>query len=909
MKELKTIFQQEAFELLADGAALVTVNRRLARYLTSCYTRHQEEAGQTVWETPDILPFAAWLQRLYGRGIRAACANGKKNLPVLLSAVQELRVWESIIKESPYGKGLLQISETAKAAVNAWGVIQGWRLSIDEISRLASEDSAIYISWMAQYQTRCAEKGWMDTARLGDAVSEIFNTNLISPEENIIFAGFNEFTPQQKLTIGETITSGANVYGLEQVARNQSQTRMAFTDTESEMTAAAVWARNHLGSDPNCRIGIIVPDLSKEHQKIIRIFDDVFHLSHLVSSRQPSRRVYNVSLGQPLSQYPVIQDALLFLNMGFNSNADIDKYSQWLRSPFWAGAEKEFTKRAMLDADIRKIGDLIIPVRYFFEIAQKICSGQSDGREYLPVLLDRVNQFNRLVERLPHQQKPSMWAVEFTSILNAIGWPGERKLDSDEFQAVSAWREALQEFAEMDAVIHEMNASSALADFRRLVEDTIFQPETADVPVQVMGLLEPAGEQFDHLWIMGLNSEAWPNPPHPNPLLPAEVQRRYLAPHSSAQWEYEFSSKMLRWVAASAVDVVLSYPILDGETDLYPSPLISHIPETPGIGVKLRASDAYWPLIRSSVALEKLQDSLGPKIEDNTMVSGGTGLLKAQAACPFSAYAKYRLNAESMDVPVPGLNAAQRGGLVHQALQYVWEILESHSGLISRDAGQLSGIVEEAVARAVDGHVRKKPGTFTDRFVEIERQRLKNLLVLWLEIDAHRSSFTVVQREKKEPCMIGGIQLHTIADRIDRIDDGRVVIVDYKTGEVSEKNWFTERVADPQLPLYSVIIKDALAGVLFARVKKGGLKYFGIAADDTIAPGVKGLAAARKVLPDCESMEDVIAFWRQKIESLAMEFKAGQASVSPVSVHTSCRYCDIKPICRISEAAYIEATE
>jgi ATP-dependent helicase/nuclease subunit B len=150
--------------------------------------------------------------------------------------------------------------------------------------------------------------------------------------------------------------------------------------------------------------------------------------------------------------------------------------------------------------------------------------------------------------------------------------------------------------------------------------------------------------------------------------------------------------------------------------------------------------------------------------------------------------------------------------------------------------------------------------------------------------------------------VIGGLQLHTITDRLDRLDDGRVVIVDYKTGDVSEKNWFTERMADPQLPLYSVSTKDPVAGVLFARVKKGESRYFGIADEDGIAPGVRGLAAARKVLPDCKSIEEVIYFWREKLEYLAAEFKAGRAAVSPMSIHTSCRYCDIKPICRIGEA-------
>ena len=65
MIEPKSISYQEAWRELNQGATLVTVNRRLARYLITGYSAHQLEAGQSAWETPNILPYSAWIQRLY----------------------------------------------------------------------------------------------------------------------------------------------------------------------------------------------------------------------------------------------------------------------------------------------------------------------------------------------------------------------------------------------------------------------------------------------------------------------------------------------------------------------------------------------------------------------------------------------------------------------------------------------------------------------------------------------------------------------------------------------------------------------------------------------------------------------------------------------------------------------------
>ena len=110
-------------------------------------------------------------------------------------------------------------------------------------------------------------------------------------------------------------------------------------------------------------------------------------------------------------------------------------------------------------------------------------------------------------------------------------------------------------------------------------------------------------------------------------------------------------------------------------------------------------------------------------------------------------------------------------------------------------------------------------------------------------------------------------------------------------------------MAEPQLPLYAVVVNEKVAGVLFAQVKKGAMKYSGIAENEMIAPGVKGIDAAVRLAPECTSIEEILDFWRKKLETLAHEFKQGRAAVSPVSIHTSCRYCDFGPLCRIGEMA------
>jgi len=54
---------------------------------------------------------------------------------------------------------------------------------------------------------------------------------------------------------------------------------------------------------------------------------------------------------------------------------------------------------------------------------------------------------------------------------------------------------------------------------------------------------------------------------------------------------------------------------------------------------------------------------------------GGSALFKNQAACPFRAFAAHRLDAYPLDEPVAGLDAAERGSILHAALEFIWREL------------------------------------------------------------------------------------------------------------------------------------------------------------------------------------------------------------------------------------------
>src|SRR5438105_11290787 len=145
--------------------------------------------------------------------------------------------------------------------------------------------------------------------------------------------------------------------------------------------------------------------------------------------------------------------------------------------------------------------------------------------------------------RLPNEASPKAWVDLWRGWLAAIGWPGDRPLTSAEQQTRSAFDELLVNFAAMSVVDERMRIFDALSALRDLSDDTVFQPESSSVPIQIVGLLEAAGLPFDRLWIAGLAGDRWPRAPQPHPLLPLAWQRGHDVPRSIAALEPCFARR------------------------------------------------------------------------------------------------------------------------------------------------------------------------------------------------------------------------------------------------------------------------------------------------------------------------------------------------------------------------------
>ncbi len=873
----------------------MTANNRLAREIGRHYAVWQGERGLEVWERPSILPWSAWQQGLFYELVELGVVDLS-----LLSAYQARLLWEDVIRHEAGGGGILRPGAAARTAAAAWRLIHAWCISHGELEAEATAESEGFLTWANAYLKRCRHRRWFDEARLPDLLSEHFEGGGLSPPERLILAGFDEFTPQQRRLIETLAGVGCEVrlLAVGEGEREGSARRVSLNDTEQELEVAVRWAAARLRETPHARIGLIVPGLTERRDALERVLERTFYPRGLLPGHAPRSRLYNLSLGRSLSSCPVVGDALLALELA-QGELGFSGIGRLLRSSFFLGGEKEWTRRARLDARLRdEVGERIISLDTLF---RKLLQTNRREVDACPELMVALRGFRREISRLPKRAPPGVWAARILSLLHTLGWPEFSGLGSEEYQQVQAFRDQLALLSPLDLIQPSMTLAGALHHLRSLLDEEVFQPESPDAPVQVVGVLEAVGLSFDHAWVLGLTDEQWPPPALPNPLLPVRVQRRHNIAHASAARELEFATLLTGRLFSESSGIIVSHAAREGERELRPSPLIMGLPSLPLEQLDLLEGRDPCQLGFGSATLEMMVDEVAPPVERGSPLSGGTALLADQASCPFRAFANHRLGARPLEEPVLGLDRRVSGTLVHSVLEQVWEALMDQSALLAASAVELERLVSSAVDQALGVAAPFHPVTFAPRFTGLERERMIALILEWLELEKGRAPFCVVSLEEQKTVSVGGLELKTKADRIDRLEDGRLLVIDYKTGNPDFKEWFEERMGEPQLPLYTTVGGGEVAGVFLARVRRGKAAFLGVAEGEGIVPDGKAFADT-KPGDGYAGWDALLLSWKQNLEQLGREVLEGRADVNPKDeVKITCRYCALMPLCRIHE--------
>ncbi|HEY0307713.1 MAG TPA: PD-(D/E)XK nuclease family protein [Acidobacteriaceae bacterium] len=906
------------FAALDRGALVLTANQRAARTLHGAYAQRMRAEGKPLWQPPTIAAWESWTseqwQQLVLRGAETR---------MLLTPRQERLLWSRILTKDAESRTLRSPQSLAQLASDAWSLLArfgGLRGGLGPIRaqfEAASTDTRTFLQWAQHFERLCAKDQFLSAAQLDDALrSHVEAGTLPPPATQIVLVGFDRITPSQTALCESLIAAGVDVTHLEIESQSAHIVVVEASDSDAEMHAAARALRQKLETDPEACLAVILPDLASVRSRLERIF-----LSELAPELQRAgatgRPPFEFSLGTTLDRIAMTRTALSLLRWTLTP-LPLEEVSTLLLSPYLAGAETERYARATWDAQRLRGATLLQP---------EISLTWLLGKLQLPPLLRAhlTSLQNLAVEKTsptPRRtvKKPSLathgtWMDHAAALLAAAGWPHgnsptDRPLDSTEFQLQQRWQELLDEIATLDFSGDRIDFAAALAAISSAASETLFAPQSHDAPVQIMGALESAGSAFDSVWFLNATDMQWPATASTHPFIPWTVQRDLAMPGTDAARTLDDGIAITQRISSSAPEAVFSFARRGNEGDQRPSTCLQSL-QIADRQQHSNAITAAEPLL----ALEDAPDDTNlPALPDQT-IRGGATILKRQAQCPFRAYAERRLASTALEGTEAGLNAADRGNLIHKALADFWNSVETQSALRQMTADERMQRLRSAVELAVP--ITTQTG-WDRRYLELQRDWLMQLLPQWLEEELLRPPFQVIATERAlTDQRIGPLRIDVRVDRIDAaLPDGREIphnerlsaplqiILDYKTGNIPSKPWDGDRPDEPQLPLYAALAdEETLHGLAFARIRPGDMCIQGTASAPNL---LKQTRLRQDGTPYANSEVDDVGYlvseWRKVLTRLAEDFARGESAVDPKQYPQTCKDCAQMPLCRIKES-------
>lgn len=828
---------------------LLTANQRLAHYLQD-----------KIPTTTTLLPCDTWLINLWQQ-----YGDTKK---ILLSDFQEWSVWQEIIS---------QTYETTSLVQQAWFRWHHWNLSLADINPHSTEETQAFIQWATEFQQQAQRHQWITFAELPQQLEQL----PIKWPEKIILAGFDELSPAlQQLFKAAPNTTTITHHPLPTIKANVQ--RLVCKEAEDELLTMARMVKQQLINHPQYRIGCVIPDLANRRNSVWHIFTQVFAVEELLPSDNVRPSIFNISAGQQLINYPLIKMGLDCLSLD-PQKLQFSHFSHVIRSPYLNNALEDAACAATLDIKLREMNWPIFTAEMIDPILQELAIEYSAA-----AFVSRWRQWSTCYRR-DHELSLSEWTTQFTQELNSLGWSCQQELDAHEQEILSRWQKLLtEEFIATDFNQRLYSRQAALKRLQAIAHFTLFQPKTAaNVPIQILGSLEASGYEFDFLWITGLNDEQWPAPVNPNPFLPLDLQRRHNMPHASAKRQYQYTQQLQARLLNSAPVIFLSYCAQKKDLAMRPSRMITDFPLISVTDLTLADENNLAKKVWERRVLEKITDQTAPPLDPKEKIRGGSYILQHQSNCPFRAFAKIRLQANFPAIPSLGFSAAERGNLMHAVLDHIWKKIKSQQQLLNYSDTELHELVSTSTEKVLNQKFIE-----SSVFKRTEKRRLIRLTKSWLDIEKNRPAFIVDQSETTQYVSLGELNLHIKIDRIDQLLDGSYFIIDYKsTINYSVQDWFNERLSDVQLPLYCAYGIDNAAGIAYAQVQNGRMKFVGLLNNPN--------QCFSAVTPYVDNWDSTKKNWQTLLKNLAADFSSGKAAVDPIDINSTCTHCDLQPLCRV----------
>ena len=394
--------------------------------------------------------------------------------------------------------------------------------------------------------------------------------------------------------------------------------------------------------------------------------------------------------------------------------------------------------------------------------------------------------------------------------------------------------------------------------FAALLRTVTVRPNWQTHPrLSILGPLEARLTQADLTILGGLNEGSWPPEPVVDPWMSRPMKKKFGLPLPERRIGFAAHDFIQ---LASGPDVVLTRARRAGNAPAVPSRFLLQLETVcAALGYHDKHCDAFapekpwaeWARMLDRPDAVKPYEAPAPKpptaARPRKLSVTEIGLWQRN---PYAIYARRILDLKKLEPLEIEATAADRGLMIHKALEI---FLTRYRDKLPKDADkELLKIGHEIFAAA------EKPDVMAFWWPRFRR------IAEWFVATEHMRRaggiWPLAAEAKGSAALKGDFTLTGRADRIDRMPDGSLAIVDYKTGGIPKQNEVKSGL-EPQLPLLTLIA--AMGG--FANIpasKTGEIAYWKLGGGEE--PG--------KIQVISESVDTLTTAAREGLEALIILF-------------------------------------
>ncbi len=459
----------------------------------------------------------------------------------------------------------------------------------------------------------------------------------------------------------------------------------------------------------------------------------------------------------------------------------------------------------------------------------------------------------------------------------------------------------------LDALLVSGDLKVTETTLQRLVTQLIqqtsipFHGEPAE-GLQIMGVLETRNLDFDHVLLLSCNEGNMPRGVNDSSLIPHSIRHAYdltTVENKVSIYAYYFHRLLQR---AHDVTILWNNATEDGQRG-----------EMSRFILQLMVESSHTIEQRTLQAGHAIEHHQPKSIEKTQHVMdilranffGPEALLSPTAInyyqrCPLQFYYFYVAGLKKPDLPDDEQELDNRvfGNIFHQAADTIYKQLPE---TITREVLQKMLKSQDIISRAVDDAFHKElPNAPVSGLHIINREVIIRYLHQLIDIDMRLAPFTILGLEKKvtrqlaPDLIIGGL-----IDRLDQLSDGRIRVVDYKTGSKVLKSLpNVEAIFDPsrihdhsdyylQTFVYADIVRRKTSSPV-----SPALLFIQHAAKDDYDPT---LCFGKEVIND---IADFSKEFCDLLEQKVSEIFSPQTPFTPTADLKVCRSCPYLQLCR-----------